>query len=591
MALASARRRYQRVSGRQVALFGSYTAVRFDRVVRASIGQLFDRVVADPTSADAPLFAQTVFAELERRARPTREQRERLANHALLWWSLGFGPRGRAVLQKWRRADPRNRELRLAETHFVVRTAPPQASARLGAMRDAPAAALAVIHLVFAGDPRAALAIARTHKWFAKRPDLAHVVMFVAWAFALTGELDEAGRVLAMWKRHAAGDPSWMHHVLKAEAELALHACQYPRELAAIRAAQALCIEHELGMQRVAVEVTLPCAFAHNADLEAARAAMKRWGEPGAGYVPLDAGHDLVRAEIELIAGRWDEAERAARRALEFFEGADIALHTCIACSIIAMAAPRSRFHRALDAYRRIVHRLSVPYYRARFQLLERLAARGFKSVRDVSLDERTRFARRPVSFVHVLFPRADSIAADLYWDRVQRCVWLGGRGPFTLDQHPILARLLEAIVGADEFALPLATLFEMVWQLPYNPLVHENKAHVTIHRLRAWLEALRPGMGRSLVVRDGIVSIAEDVEVVVLEPSTAMAEPPSDRAPSRDRVVAILAQESPLSARELERRLGVSRTALNNATRTLLADGRIKCSGQGRALRYGRAD
>jgi len=192
------------------------------------------------------------------------------------------------------------------------------------------------------------------------------------------------------------------------------------------------------------------------------------------------------------------------------------------------------------------------------------------------------------VSFIHVLFPRPSSIAADLYWDRVQRRVWLAGRGPYSLDDHPILARLLGTIVAANELALPLSALFEAVWQMPYNPLVHENKAHVAIHRLRSWLEAHRKGMERAIQVRDGIVSIAEDVEVVVLEPSAHLVAE-TDRAPLRDRVVAALAEQSPLSAAELEERLGVSRTALNTATRELVDDGSIGCTGQGRALRYSR--
>lgn len=315
------------------------------------------------------------------------------------------------MLQRWRREDPQNRELRLAETHFVVRTAPPQASARLAVVRDASAAALAVIHLVLAGEPHAALAHARGHRWFATRRDLAHVLMFIGWAFGLTGS-PEAERVLATWKRHAAGDPEWLHHVLKAEAELAVHACQYPRELQALRAAQALCVEHDLGMQRVAVEVTLPCAYAHNAELTAARAAMKRWSAPAGDYVPLDAGHDLARAEIELIAGRWGESEKAARRALQFFEAADLAFHACMAASFVAIAAPRARFPRALADFRRMVHRVSVPYYRERFRLVERLAARGVRALRDAALIERSRFGRRTVSFAHVLFPRAEAIAA-----------------------------------------------------------------------------------------------------------------------------------------------------------------------------------
>ena len=35
-----------------------------------------------------------------------------------------------------------------------------------------------------------------------------------------------------------------------------------------------------------------------------------------------------------------------------------------------------------------------VPFYRERFRMLERLAARGVRSVRDVTLTERSRFAR-----------------------------------------------------------------------------------------------------------------------------------------------------------------------------------------------------
>jgi biotin operon repressor len=231
-----------------------------------------------------------------------------------------------------------------------------------------------------------------------------------------------------------------------------------------------------------------------------------------------------------------------------------------------------------------------VPFYRARLQLLERLAARGIKAVRDVVLAERSRFARTPVSFVQVLFPRPSSIAADLYWDRVQRRMWLAGRGPYSLDDHPILARLLGTIVAANELALPLPALFEAVWQMPYNPLVHENKAHVAIHRLRVWLAAHRSGMDRAIQVRDGIVSIAEDIDVVVLEPGAHLVESQADPAPLRARVLAALAEQSPLSAAELEERLGVSRTALNTTTRELVDSGEIACTGQGRALRYSRA-
>lgn len=548
---------------------------------------MFRRVIADPTSPDARLIAQAVFAELERRARPSRVHRERLTKHAVLWWSLGFGSRCRAVLQRWRREDPRNRELSLAETHFAIRAARPQATARLADVRDVRAAALAVIHLVLAGEPRAALALARSHGWFATRRDLAvYVLMFVGWALGLTRS-PEAEHVLAIWKRHAAGDPEWFHHVLKAEAEIAMHACQFPRELSALRAAHALSIDHDLGMQRVAVEVTLPCAFAHNADLAAARAVMARWSAPSGDYVPLDAGHDLARAEVELIAERWDESEKAARRALRFFEASDLVFHACMAASFVAIASPRSRFSRALDEFRRIVHRVSVPFYRERFQLLERFAARGVGAIREVQLVERSRYARRVVSFVHVLFPRPESIAADIYWDRVQHRIWLRGQGPYWFDDHPMLAKVLEAIASTDGFALPLAELFEAVWRVPYNPLVHENKAHVTLHRLRQWLEQRAEGMGRAVMVRDGVVSIAEPVEMIVLSPPLDLDATADEQRSTVERVAACLDQCSPLTARELQRRLSISRSALHAATRRLLAEGRITRTGRGPAVRY----
>jgi hypothetical protein len=153
-----------------------------------------------------------------------------------------------------------------------------------------------------------------------------------------------------------------------------------------------------------------------------------------------------------------------------------------------------------------------------------------------------------------------------------------------------MLARMLEAIVAGDELSIPIPTLFEIVWRAPYNPLIHENKVHVTIHRLRAWLEKHDSAMGRAIVVRDGIVSMAEHVEVIVLEPPTNLDEPRAEPPSTIDRVTACLDEDSPLTARELQQRLGISRSALNNATRQLLQAGRIYCLGRGRALVYSSA-
>jgi hypothetical protein len=338
-------------------------------------------------------------------------------------------------------------------------------------------------------------------------------------------------------------------------------------------------------MQRVNVEVPLAATLARNGEIELARALIASWAPPSSDYVPLDAGRDMARAECELLAGAWDEAERTARRSCVLFDSSDMLLYACHARFLIALAAPPSRFAAALDHYRRTVQRARMPVHRARLQLLERLAARGMRSVREQTTQLRSRFESRTVSIAESLIPRASVLAADIYWDRIQHALWVGGKGPLSLDEHPVLERMLEQIVDAREYTLSLDALFERVWHAPYHPLVHENKLHVTIHRLRGWLDEHSPGLGRAIVVRDGAISIAEHTSVIVLDEPPALA---ADRRPYRERLLDCLAA-APQSAQELERRLGISRTTLHGVTRELIAEGAIECSGRGRALRYSR--
>ncbi|MGE5182441.1 MAG: hypothetical protein ACM31C_10285 [Acidobacteriota bacterium] len=545
---------------------------------RTPTGRLFELLVADPTSADAPALAHAVIADLERRARPTAEERERLVDHAVLWWNLGFGPRARALLERWSRSDPRCRQLRHARARLALGS-----YAALDFDRERDAAAL-VTRLVLAGDPEAALAVARANHYFASRPD--PVVMFVGWAFALAGRALEGERVVARWRSRAARDPEWLHHVLKAEALLALDASDFPREVQAFRAAHALALAHDLAMHRAAVELPLACALAHDGELAAARAIVAAWHPPGDPYVPLDAGRDLARAEVELLAGAWDAAEHAALRAAGYFETTELAVYACMARAIAALAAPAARFADALAAYRRAVSRVRIPPHRARLQLLERLAARGMTSFRELAVVERSRFAAHAVSPVRIAYPATTSLAAAVYWDQIERRLWLAGKGPFTLDEHPILAQTLDQLAHAPEQTLALPALFEAVWKMPYNPLVHESKLHVTLHRLRAWLDARAPGLGRIVVVRDGAVSIAGSASVIVL---ALPDEPAIERSAPRERVLDCLAAESPLTAAELERRVGVSRSTLHDVARALLDESAIARSGRGRALRYAR--
>jgi hypothetical protein len=182
--------------------------------------------------------------------------------------------------------------------------------------------------------------------------------------------------------------------------------------------------------------------------------------------------------------------------------------------------------------------------------------------------------------------PRRDAIGAALYWDQAQRRLHLGGRGPFSLADHPVLERFLGSVLARPGFAVALPELFTDVWQMRWSALFHEPKCHVTLHRLRAWL-AERAGHDRPLLVlRDGVVGFADRLDVRSVDAGEAL------RAPVpvlRDRVLDLLRGPVPAAAADLHRRLGISRSALHGALRQLVADGAVAREGAGPAVRYRR--
>jgi hypothetical protein len=144
-------------------------------------------------------------------------------------------------------------------------------------------------------------------------------------------------------------------------------------------------------------------------------------------------------------------------------------------------------------------------------------------------------------------------------------------------------------VLATPDFALPLATLFERVWDMSYEPLRHEGKCHVALHRLRALLGGWRSGADRLVQVREGTVRIADDASVCVIElQRTPSADAKSDGAGSlTERVAAHLAATGDASPAELATRIGVSRSALLLVLRGLAAEGRVKRVGRARAIRY----
>jgi hypothetical protein len=523
---------------------------------------------------------------LEGKARPEAGDVAMVAERAFAWVGLGLAGRARAVVERWRKAGVRERALARAEAVFAVATVPAGAASRLRAIGDDPfAGSVAVARHVFRGELREAVARCEKEGWFLDDPEASHGVVHGVWALAMLDDFDGAFAVIATWRhRQRKLEARAEQALLIAEARVEALRHRHGRERALLEEALAVCEDHDLDIERAYVEANLVVAMARSGDLRGAARIAKKWPAGGAGGErALAAYRDVARMELAVLEGRYPDAEAAARRVLDYCERTDNAIYACHVGFYRCLAASPAQLAARLGEYGGLAARLQVPVHLRRHRLLAQLAAAGL-APRARKLVVRTRDGRRVEPVLRLFFPAVTEIAADLCWDRVHGTLHLGGDGPFSLAAHPILRRVLETILAAPDLAIPLAALFETVWEMPYNPIVHEGKVHVALHRLRALLAGFHAGADRLLVVQGGVVRVADDRAACVIELPDAAAAPPGALA---DRVLAHLEAVAAAAPRELERRLGVSRSALNLALRALLADGRVERDGASRGLVY----
>jgi len=221
-------------------------------------------------------------------------------------------------------------------------------------------------------------------------------------------------------------------------------------------------------------------------------------------------------------------------------------------------------------------------------KILDGLIRRGTNELRTVRVElcRRRRVASEPLA--RLWLPKMEWVGSDLFVDRIQGRIHLGGAGPFSLVRRRVLQRLLDAILASPDFAIRADDLFTRVWGGTYDPLAHEGRIHVNVHRLRCWFGENSRGGEALLEVRDGVVQLAADAEVCILDLHGEDAESAKD-TPASERVLQCLPRSQPLSPGELQQRLGVSRSQINRTLRVLLAEGHIVRSGAGRSTRYSR--
>ncbi len=550
----------------------------------------FDVVVADPGARDAHAGAARLFDAISAVSRPSKQHAALMADHALVWAGLGFADPARGLLRRWRRAGRTSRALRRAEVVYNVTVSPSAAAAHLRGLgaSDAQFAALNVVNSLYRGELAVAIAMSQAHNWFIDDDELAHGLFHGLWALGLSERFDEAHAILDDWKRrHPRASPVARQFVLRTEAGMASFQQRYLVEEALVDEALALCIEHDLGIARVYTEASAVAARARADNLDRALALMATWPRRRTLRGPIDAFRDVAALEVAMLSDRPRKARAAGMRALAFFERTEHAVMTCFVRMRLTLSADASEFSDQLDGLRRTVRRCPLLHYAQRVRAVEELAAAGHTCARQVRLVERSRHRRQEHGLARAWTPPVSAAEADLFWNRISGTLHVRGRGPFSLGRKPVLRRCLEALLMSDGFASPISRLFELVWGAPYNPIVHEGKVHVSIHRLRAWLDECIPG-GKDMVrVVDGTIAIAESVDVRVLEPSgpAVVSEPARSIA---DRVMRVIESEAvPVAAGALQLRLGVSRPALNLALRALVASSRVRRIGDGRATRY----
>ena len=438
------------------------------------------------------------------------------------------------------------------------------------------------------GELIAAIDLAERELWFSEGAHGCAGLNYALVALALWDRAAEARVLIARLKdRFVEAAPQKYQMLLRAEAEVAALCQNFVASRQILEDVQLLCERFGWALERDFAEPALALALARSGDFAEARAICARWSAghspiPG----PLEALREQARMQIALAQGATERALVHAERAALHVDRVGSVPARCEIAFVRALAADRDAFPGAVAALRELADRYQIPLYRRRLALLEQRVPSGV-APSQLSVSLRTRGGCEQRRLFEVFLPRPADLAAEVYFDRVQGLVYVGGEGPY-LCREQLVFRILGALVASADFALPNAELFAQVWGVPFESLAHEGKYHVAIHRLRAWLDAHGLGSRRSMVgVQDGAIRLSAASDIRVLEFGSLCQEEVAEVS-LYERLCAVLASGQALSPRELEVRLGISRSTLAQELRRGIAAGNVRRLGRGPATRYG---
>jgi len=446
-----------------------------------------------------------------------------LAEHAALFSALGVDAE---ILGVARRAleegvnEPRLATL--AATHALVAT-PGGVELRLRSVAgESEADALRVVSAVMRGQLARAASMAKKRRYFTEFAEAPHVyaTAYASWACALLDRSAEAVTIVATWeRRHPDASPRARQFMLRVRGWIVGLGGDDAGELALAEEAALLCDEAGLHVERAFVDVELGFASLRGGDEQRALNIVSSFPRPGASAEGLlDAYRDLLRLEVALHRGEQSVARDAAMRAGVYYERTGNAVLACDALFGACLAEAWShQADNALSAYRRAVHRSPTAGHQAKLRVLDGLGAALFDADARLHASRVSTSASAPAYAVHLFRPALEARHADLYLDDIRKQVWLSGRGPFRFGEHPVVELTLVTLLAAGADGLSVGDLFTAVWGGEFHPVRHENKVHVTLHRLRHWLGSRRPGAEEFVVLSSGRVRIAGGVDARVL--------------------------------------------------------------------------
>jgi hypothetical protein len=347
-----------------------------------------------------------------------------------------------------------------------------------------------------------------------------------------------------------------------------------------------VCRHEGLDLERAFVEAAAAVALARNGLLDQARRLMAGWSRVPAASLAR-AYRDLARADVAALEERHGAVLAVARRAVAFFRACGNAPIECYLRLLVAVAAAPADAADALADYRAATHRLQIPQHLRQLRVLEALARRRTCRPGAVWLVERSRSGARTVGALRLLTPPAEALGADLYWDDIQRRLYVRGQGPRRFERETVLESALRALLRAPSFRASLARLHREVWRRPYDPLRHEDKISVTVHRLRSWLARSAPVARDFVRVRTGALALDPRLDVRVLELPGRCRRPATRQMEPAACLLECLSASGPLTRGRLEQHLGFSRAAVGRLLRALVARGLVTPQGSGRARSY----